>query len=133
MSSLTNSTPKPPLNIIFRLMTCSLYSFSKSDVSAHLNSPLIWTTDASQLYCDSTAKPSVFVSTIGERIYLLLLVTFITFFGCTNYEFVWVLQGKKRCKDMKEPKYLRIIRSKTYRGYVKPRIIPNAIYNVIFV
>jgi hypothetical protein len=23
--------------------------------------------------------------------------------------------------------------SKTYRGYVKPRIIPNAIYNVIFV
>jgi hypothetical protein len=24
-------------------------------------------------------------------------------------------------------------RSKIYRGYVKPRIIPNAIYNVIFV
>jgi hypothetical protein len=29
--------------------------------------------------------------------------------------------------------YLRVIRSKTYRGYVKPRIIPNAIDNVIFV
>jgi hypothetical protein len=28
--------------------------------------------------------------------------------------------------------YLPVIRSKTYRGYVKPRIIPNAIYNVIF-
>jgi hypothetical protein len=27
----------------------------------------------------------------------------------------------------------RIIRSKTYPGYVKPRITPNAIYNVIFV
>jgi hypothetical protein len=27
----------------------------------------------------------------------------------------------------------QVIRSKTYRGYVKPRIIPNAIYNVIFV
>jgi hypothetical protein len=27
----------------------------------------------------------------------------------------------------------RVIRSKTYRGYVKPRIIPKAIYNVIFV
>jgi hypothetical protein len=26
-----------------------------------------------------------------------------------------------------------VIRSKTYRGYVKKRIIPNAIYNVIFV
>jgi len=26
----------------------------------------------------------------------------------------------------------RVIRSKTYRGYVKPRITPNAIYNVIF-
>jgi hypothetical protein len=26
-----------------------------------------------------------------------------------------------------------VIRSKTYRGYVKPLIIPNAIYNVIFV
>jgi hypothetical protein len=29
--------------------------------------------------------------------------------------------------------YPRVIRSKTYRGYVKRRIIPNAIYNVIFV
>jgi len=28
--------------------------------------------------------------------------------------------------------YPRVIRSKTYRGYVKPRIKPNAIYNVIF-
>ena len=27
--------------------------------------------------------------------------------------------------------YLRVIRSKTYHGYVKPWIIPNAIYNVI--
>jgi hypothetical protein len=26
-----------------------------------------------------------------------------------------------------------VIRSKTYSGYVKPRIIPNAIYNVTFV
>jgi hypothetical protein len=31
------------------------------------------------------------------------------------------------------PPYPRVIRSKTYRGYVKPRIVPNAIYNVIFV
>jgi hypothetical protein len=31
------------------------------------------------------------------------------------------------------PPYPRVIRSKTYRGYVKPRIIPNAIYIVIFV
>jgi hypothetical protein len=29
------------------------------------------------------------------------------------------------------PPYPRVIRSKTYRGYVKQRIIPNAIYNVI--
>jgi hypothetical protein len=28
--------------------------------------------------------------------------------------------------------YLRAIRSKTYHGYVKPRIKPNPIYNVIF-
>jgi hypothetical protein len=31
------------------------------------------------------------------------------------------------------PPYPRVIRSKTYHGYAKPRIIPNAIYNVIFV
>jgi hypothetical protein len=31
------------------------------------------------------------------------------------------------------PPYPQVIRSKTYRGYVKPRIIPNAIYNVKFV
>jgi hypothetical protein len=31
------------------------------------------------------------------------------------------------------PPYPRVIRSNTYRGYVKPRIIPNAIHNVIFV
>jgi hypothetical protein len=31
------------------------------------------------------------------------------------------------------PPYPRVIRSKTYCGYVKPRIIPNAIYNVTFV
>jgi hypothetical protein len=30
------------------------------------------------------------------------------------------------------PPYLRVIRSKTYCGYVKPWIIPNAIYNMIF-
>jgi hypothetical protein len=29
--------------------------------------------------------------------------------------------------------YPRVISFKTYRGYVKPRIIPNAIYNVVFV
>jgi hypothetical protein len=29
--------------------------------------------------------------------------------------------------------YPRVIRSKAYRGYVEPRIITNAIYNVIFV
>jgi hypothetical protein len=27
----------------------------------------------------------------------------------------------------------QVIRFKTYRGYVKPQIIPNAVYNVIFV
>jgi hypothetical protein len=31
------------------------------------------------------------------------------------------------------PSYLWVICSKTYRGYVKPRIISNAINNVIFV
>jgi hypothetical protein len=31
------------------------------------------------------------------------------------------------------PPYLRVIRFKTYRVYVKPRMTPNAIYNVIFV
>jgi hypothetical protein len=31
------------------------------------------------------------------------------------------------------PPYPRVILSKTYRNYVKQRIIPNAIYNVIFV
>jgi hypothetical protein len=31
------------------------------------------------------------------------------------------------------PPYPRVTCSKTYHGYVKPRIIPNAIYNVIFV
>jgi hypothetical protein len=31
------------------------------------------------------------------------------------------------------PPYPRVIRYKTYRGYVKPRIIPSAIYNVITV
>jgi hypothetical protein len=30
-------------------------------------------------------------------------------------------------------RYPRVIRSKTYRGYVKPQITPNAIYNMIFV
>jgi hypothetical protein len=30
------------------------------------------------------------------------------------------------------PPYPQIIRSKTYHSYVKPRIIPNTIYNVIF-
>jgi hypothetical protein len=29
------------------------------------------------------------------------------------------------------PPYLQVIRSKTYRGYVKPRIIPKAMHNVI--
>jgi hypothetical protein len=31
------------------------------------------------------------------------------------------------------PLYPWVIRSKAYRGYVEPRVIPNAIYNVIFV
>jgi hypothetical protein len=31
------------------------------------------------------------------------------------------------------PPYPRVIRSRAYRGYVKPWIITNAIYNVIFV
>jgi hypothetical protein len=31
------------------------------------------------------------------------------------------------------PPYSRVICSKTYHSYVKPRIIPNAIYDVIFV
>jgi hypothetical protein len=31
------------------------------------------------------------------------------------------------------PQYPQVTRSKTYRGYVKPQIIPNTIYNVIFV
>jgi hypothetical protein len=39
------------------------------------------------------------------------------------YVFMYVYTGG--------PPYPRVIRSKTYRGYMKPRIIPNAIYNVI--
>jgi hypothetical protein len=31
------------------------------------------------------------------------------------------------------PPYLQVIRSKTYCGYLKQRIIPNAICNMIFV
>jgi hypothetical protein len=31
------------------------------------------------------------------------------------------------------PQYLWVIRSKTYRGYMKPQIIPSAIHNVIYV
>jgi hypothetical protein len=34
--------------------------------------------------------------------------------------------------NMVVPPYQRIIRTKTYRGYVKPRIKPNTLYNVIF-
>jgi hypothetical protein len=30
------------------------------------------------------------------------------------------------------PLYQQVIHSKTYRSYVKPQIIPNAIYNMIF-
>jgi len=33
--------------------------------------------------------------------------------------------------DTGGPPYPRVICSKTYRGYVKSRIIPNAMYNVI--
>jgi hypothetical protein len=38
-----------------------------------------------------------------------------------------------RRSDTVVPPYSRVIRSKTYCGYVKLRIVPNAIYNVIFV
>jgi hypothetical protein len=31
------------------------------------------------------------------------------------------------------PLYLRVIHSKTYRDYMKPRIVTNAIYNMICV
>jgi hypothetical protein len=45
----------------------------------------------------------------------------------------WILnQLQKPIRYTGVPPYPRVIRSKTYRGYVKPRIIPNAIYNVIF-
>ena len=30
------------------------------------------------------------------------------------------------------PRYPRVIGSKTYRSYVKPRIVPNAIYIYIY-
>jgi hypothetical protein len=40
---------------------------------------------------------------------------------CTRYYYIGVAP------------YPRVIHSKTYRGYMKPRIIPNAISNVIFV
>jgi hypothetical protein len=40
---------------------------------------------------------------------------------------------KKKAKYTGVRPYIRVIRSKTYRGYVKPRIIPKAIYGVIFV
>jgi hypothetical protein len=30
------------------------------------------------------------------------------------------------------PLYAHVICSKTYHSYVKPQIIPNAIYNIIF-
>jgi hypothetical protein len=39
----------------------------------------------------------------------------------------------RKLPDTAVPTYPLVIHSKTYRGYVKPRIIPNAIRNVIFV
>ena len=45
------------------------------------------------------------------------------------YSFCWPKVLTKVCTG--GPTYLRVIHSKTYRGYVKPRIILNAIYNVI--
>jgi len=45
------------------------------------------------------------------------------------YSFRWPKLLTKVCTG--GPTYLQVIRSKTYRGYVKLWIIPNAIYNVI--
>jgi hypothetical protein len=42
----------------------------------------------------------------------------------------WRLANKQR-KKYRCALYLRVIRSKIYCGYVKPRIITNAVYNVI--
>jgi len=41
------------------------------------------------------------------------------------------VHAKKAYEYTGGPLYPRVIRYKTYRGYVKPLIIPNAIYNVI--
>jgi hypothetical protein len=44
------------------------------------------------------------------------------------------LKGEMHIKCTAVPPYSRVIRSKTYRGYVKQQVITNAIqYNVIFV
>jgi hypothetical protein len=51
----------------------------------------------------------------------------------TNISPILAFQGfhTKLCTVV--PPHSRVIRSKTYRGYLKPRTIPNAIYNAIFV
>jgi hypothetical protein len=51
---------------------------------------------------------------------------------------VWIISQaiyvKYNCPNNHEIQvcpHMRVIRSKNYRGYVKPRIVPNAIDNVI--
>jgi hypothetical protein len=73
------------------------------------------------------------VETITLHTYLVVSSRFFAFtmsmmHGQINIRFVG---SRFVCRVV--PPYLRVICTKTYRSYVKPRIIPNAIYNVIFV
>jgi hypothetical protein len=60
-----------------------------------------------------------------SRIYIDIYIYIYTCIYTHRYIYVYVYTVV--------PPYRRVILSKTYRGYVKPQIIPNAIYNVIFV
>jgi hypothetical protein len=65
--------------------------------------------------------------------YTLFYVTQKQYFGfkATN---ILPYKGLRPLKSMySSAPYSRVTHSKTYRGYVKSRIIPNATYNVIFV
>jgi hypothetical protein len=51
------------------------------------------------------------------------------------FNYIYIMKVVLHCKIiyLGVPPYIWVILLKTYRGYVKPRIIPNAIYNAIFV
>jgi hypothetical protein len=57
---------------------------------------------------------------------------------CTSKEwkhcgYIINIRCSKHFSNTDVPPYPQVIRSNTYSDYVKPQIIPNTIYNVIFV